>query len=334
MIAFTVKDFNDKESLNYRKTSRQLFMYKVGNGVLLQSRLYDSEISGDPYGGVEGKADDIPKYKTYRELIEREIAECEKVPNFWGKADDYNYGENCYEITIHADRHFGGYPDWLHFPRLTKITVLKGFEKKANNFTVGESGLCLECGGETEDSKDLLCEDCTPMDCDECGEYYPGRDITEVINRYGNTICVCENCREREYFYCERCGRWHHIDDYAIDGLCEECAINSGEYVRCEDCGEWTHFEYAYWVDGHHVCEGCIGNYRYCDNCDEYYHCDYVGVAHNADGEEKYICDDCRENGDYVQCDECGEWWAADAVENGLCPECSAEKESEKEKSA
>jgi len=70
MIAFTVKDFNDKESLNYRKTSRQLFMYEVGNGVLLQSRLYDSEISGDSYGGVEGNADDIEKYKIYRELID------------------------------------------------------------------------------------------------------------------------------------------------------------------------------------------------------------------------------------------------------------------------
>ena len=85
MIAFTVKDFNDKETLNYRKTSRQLFMYEVGNGVLLQSRLYDSEISGESYGGVEGNADDIEKYKIYRELIEREIAECEKFLNFGKK---------------------------------------------------------------------------------------------------------------------------------------------------------------------------------------------------------------------------------------------------------
>jgi len=85
MIAFTVKDFNDKKSLSYRKTSRQLFMYEVGNGVLLQSRLYDSEISGESYGGVDGKADDIEKYKIYRELIEREISECEKFLNFGKK---------------------------------------------------------------------------------------------------------------------------------------------------------------------------------------------------------------------------------------------------------
>lgn len=41
-IAFTVADPADKETLNNRKTTRQVFAYKPGNGLLLQSRMYNT----------------------------------------------------------------------------------------------------------------------------------------------------------------------------------------------------------------------------------------------------------------------------------------------------
>ena len=39
---FTVADPADKETLNNRKTTRQVFAYKPGNGLLLQSRMYNT----------------------------------------------------------------------------------------------------------------------------------------------------------------------------------------------------------------------------------------------------------------------------------------------------
>lgn len=47
-IVFTAADPHDPETLNNRKTSRQIFSYKPGNGLLLQSRLYDTT------GGTNG----------------------------------------------------------------------------------------------------------------------------------------------------------------------------------------------------------------------------------------------------------------------------------------
>ena len=48
MIAFTASDPTNPETLNNRKTTRQLFMYQPGNGLLLQSRMYNT--SGGTHG--------------------------------------------------------------------------------------------------------------------------------------------------------------------------------------------------------------------------------------------------------------------------------------------
>ena len=64
-IAFTVADPSDKETLNNRKTTRQLFMYEPGNGVLCQSRLYTTN------GGTDTE---VEEYRLYRDLVQREIA--------------------------------------------------------------------------------------------------------------------------------------------------------------------------------------------------------------------------------------------------------------------
>ena len=58
------------ETLNNRKTVRQIFAYQPGNGLLLQSRLYNTS------GGVRGAHEDS---KLYRDLIQRELAELEQA---------------------------------------------------------------------------------------------------------------------------------------------------------------------------------------------------------------------------------------------------------------
>ena len=70
-IVFTVADPEVAETLNNRKTSRQLFMYKPYNGLLLQSRLYNT------HGGTRGEQEES---KLYRDLVQRELSELEGVP--------------------------------------------------------------------------------------------------------------------------------------------------------------------------------------------------------------------------------------------------------------
>ena len=73
-IVFTVADPTDPETLNNRKTTRQVFAYRPGSGLLLQSRMYNTA------GGVYGAAEDS---KLYRDLVQREISMLEDVPNLW-----------------------------------------------------------------------------------------------------------------------------------------------------------------------------------------------------------------------------------------------------------
>lgn len=78
-IVFTASDPDKPETLNNRKTTRQLFMYKPQNGLLLQSRLYNTS------GGTCGAQ---AESKLYRDLVQRELSELEGVPNLW-KTEKY-----------------------------------------------------------------------------------------------------------------------------------------------------------------------------------------------------------------------------------------------------
>ena len=61
--------------------------------------------------------------------------------------------------------------------------------------------------------------------------------------RDGEEVRVCENCRDEDYYCCDRCGDLHHGDDmrrvYKADGydyyLCEDC---SEDFTLCPHCGE------------------------------------------------------------------------------------------------
>ena len=77
-IVFTTTNPNVPETLNNRKNSRQIFAYKVGNGLLLQSRLYDAN------GGTRGAQEDS---MLYRDLIQREISDLEGAVNLWKTYD-------------------------------------------------------------------------------------------------------------------------------------------------------------------------------------------------------------------------------------------------------
>lgn len=300
-IVFTVDDPTDAETLNNRKTTRQIFAYKPYNGVLLQSRLYNTS------GGTRGAQ---AESKVYRDLIQREICALENIPNLWitkPSTDDE------YKDYVETGEGFGGYEDWIYSDFDGKISVRKNNDDPKETITIGTYGLCIVCGDEI--SEGLYCDDHDNMTtCDECGDRCNSDDLYRVYDRNGNEIWVCENCRE-DYYYCEECGEYHHYermtcinDDYYV---CDDCLDHY--YTRCEECGEYYRNEDMTEVhkDGYtyYVCEDCLDdNFYYCNECGEYHHYDEMIPAHDKHGNDIMVCSNCIED-NYTECAECGEYF-------------------------
>lgn len=325
MIAFTVSDDNDPATFNNRKTTRQIFAYK--DGVLLQSRLYTSFRESD-YGGVDGD-EGKETVRLYRELIQREIAECEGVPNFWGKP--IKYCDSAIRIT--KGDGFSGYADWLHFDNQATISIRKDCEDTAKGFAVGSHALCIECGEQhSGDTEYLTCPNCRGNErCDECGNEYDLDDMHDVINQHGDNIRVCQGCLDNEYFYCEECGEYHHnsrciyIEHHGY--ICRDCYENSEKFFYCGDCERYYLSDESYWVGGvygYYVCGDCFENdYEYCEHCESYHrYCDMYD-AHDENGNEIRVCSDYL--GDFTICDECGEYYPNEVIEEngGICSNCA-----------
>ena len=216
-IAFVAADPKNPETLNNRKTMRQIFGYKLGNGVLLQSRLYNTS------GGTYGAQADM---KLYRDLIQREISALEGAVNLW---QTYRYHNNSHCI-IGTGEGFGGYADWFYSDFDTRISIRKDHAEDYQSFDLGNYGLCIECGREI--SAHLYCTDCEVEDdedsdeqCDECEEYF--ESTYPVYDLDGASIRVCAACRNQYYAYCHECGDYHPRSTMTVqeDGsmLCRNC---------------------------------------------------------------------------------------------------------------
>ena len=232
MIAFTVSNPNEPETLNNRKTSRQLFMYKPGNGLLLQSRMYNT--SGGTHG-VQAES------KVYRDLIQREISECENVPNLWKTC---KYKGNDKNIYFETGCGFGGYSDWQYADFSAMISIRNDHAEDYEVFNIGTYGLCISCG--KEHTYDLYCDECKNEHrrvCEDCENDFDEDDLYEVHAYNGGTIWVCEDCRNDYYNQCECCGEWYHNERLTYTGddcyVCSDCL--EANYILCEDCNEYYH---------------------------------------------------------------------------------------------
>ena len=222
-IVFTVADPKNPETLNNRKTTRQVFAYKPGNGLLLQSRLYNTN------GGTRGAQEES---KIYRDLIQRELSDLEGIENLWKTYKVCNDHEN----DIIAGDGFGGYHDW-EFPEFNAMVSIRNGMDDYKPLTVGTWGLCIKCG--TEMSNGLYCGNCKRNkicdDCDCCTD-----ELFLVYDEAGNERYVCRDCFENHYVRCDICGRYHYEDDthYVDDrDICNECF---GEVCSsCDTCGEY-----------------------------------------------------------------------------------------------
>ena len=195
-IVFTASDPDNPETLNNRKTSRQIFAYKPYNGLLLQSRLYNTN------GGTYGLC-----------------ISCDDCDN-----DENDFCEECEEscVTIRKGCGFGGYADWVHSDFNAKISIRNDHTHDFQTFDVGTYGLCISCGDLT--SQGLYCDDCDNDEndfCEECEESC--RETFDVINHYGERIHVCGHCLNRHYRYCTHCEEYRPIDDFT-DGRCNHCS--------------------------------------------------------------------------------------------------------------
>lgn len=290
MIAFTVDDPDIVETLNNRKTTRQLFMYKPGNGLLLQSRLYNT------HGGTTGAQKESA---LYRDLIQREISEAEGAVNLW-KTE--KYCTNQQGVTIRHGAGFGGYSDWVYTDFDARISIRLDCIDTFETFEVGDSGLCVICGEES--SQGLYCRYCEDekhFRCDHCGEYCT--DLTTVYNSDGEEIDVCESCLDEYYTCCDDCGEYHYASNmHCVSGeryVCEDCFENN--YTCCEDCGEYYRdddgcLSLVYDADGCecYVCENCReSEYEFCEHCQETYHHSLMHTFCDEDGNEIRVCDDC-----------------------------------------
>ena len=322
-IVFTVDDPSIPETLNNRKTTRQIFAYKPGNGLLLQSRMYNTS------GGVYGAAEDS---KLYRDLVQREISALEDEPNLWKTRlclddDGYVYN-NCITVGIG----FGGYRDWEYKDFDAHISIRADHADDYEPLKIGTWGICVVCAEENKDG--VYCSDCengcSRETCDECGDSFDEDDLYTVRNSRGEEIQVCEDCRDRYYTQCDECGEWFPTDDMVRtangDYVCQDCL--SEYYTACDECGDYEKDDdMCYVINGHgeevKVCESCRDRYyTKCDDCGEYHFDDDMTEARRADGSAVQVCPGCLSE-HFEECVGCGEFYEIDALEEGLCPNCA-----------
>ncbi|SEH23149.1 hypothetical protein [Selenomonas sp. KH1T6] len=232
-IAFVAAEPAISETLNNRKTARQIFAYKPGNGLLLQSRLYNTE------GGTCGAQADS---RLYRDLIQRELSDLEGAPNIW---KTYTYVNNS-KCSIGAGTGFGGYTDWLYKEFNAKLSIRIDHEENYESFNIGTYGLCIQCGEEID--KWLYCYDCNDSfyeedededRCEACGDYFSSTYL--VIDSHGHETYVCAGCRDRLYAYCDECHVYYPKADVVEVAeeirICPSCLER--HYAKCPDCGKY-----------------------------------------------------------------------------------------------
>ena len=242
-ITFVAADPGVPETLNNRKTARQIFAYKPGNGLLLQSRLYNT--AGGTYGAQEDS-------KLYRDLVQRELSELEQAPNLW---KTYAYvGNNI--CTLNRGLGFGGYPDWQYEDFDAKLSIRCDHKDDFKAFSIGTYGLCIKCGCEI--STNLYCSACDEEEddderCEVCEEYFA--NTYPVMDEHGREIYVCADCRDRYYVYCGECECYFPKDKVieVADGshVCADCLAQL--YEKCEGCGRY--FPKEELLEGH--CAEC-----------------------------------------------------------------------------
>ena len=301
-IAFTCADPNDNSSLNTRKTSRQMFAYNPYNGLLLQSRMYNTN------GGTHGVQ---AESSVYRNLITRELSMLENKSNDW----TVHMSQSAIDKYIITDDKFGGYEDWTYPYFEPRIFIRSGLDNCIEPFTIGHAGMCLHCGDDI--SSNIYCDSCYGhCQCDYCGRYFSPDDLDlyEIHDTEGAEYYCCDECYKKHCFACSCCH----------ESFTDDCMNTVYGIVHDASCRHLYDTAYEHTAETH-VCDDCFDHYYHtCDNCHDAYIYNTLVPIHDEHGNAQYFyCESCAENDAYY-CEECGNYFENDIT--NACPICSQHK--------
>lgn len=268
MVFYTVDaSYNGNDFWNEPKINRQMFHW--GEEKLVQGRLYPQDNDGDN-----------SVYTPYREIVQKVMSGLFSLPNYW----TVSKGTDAAGKFINSNGTH--YRDYDNYSNCT-LSRPKGSEND-RYITVGHDPICIECGsehdtedcisccskpseyycsecGEPIDDDDVIwindepyCRDCVTW-CEECKSYFVGEGTT-VINRYGYTITVCDDCLD-SYTYCDCCDEYHPSEmtywiDADCESVCDDCFF--GNYGTCESCGEHYKLKDLEDHNGNLLCPSCL----------------------------------------------------------------------------
>ena len=240
----------------------QRCMFMIGEGKLIQSRMYPQATDGD-----------TDKYLETRKIVEEVISQCLGMPNSWVKAKSgsaadgatYQVGEHYNDLEAFANDGVG-----LYYQKDAEGNIHKDFPK----IRVGAVHHCPSCGKVHYERGNIECYDCQKDYTRSDARTHTARymsDVDRELSSYEN--CPLGECEDGDDIYerCSCCDRELRRDEmHEIDGewYCEECCF------WCEYCQEWETGD-SYYVAGYgNICEYACnesGEFAVCTGCGELY---------------------------------------------------------------
>jgi hypothetical protein len=272
MIFYTVNGKTESDYHAAPKQTRQTFYYR--DGVLIQSRLYPDTLNEE-------------QRTMYRQIVQDSIAKSMDTPNLWKLRKEQNevdrwvdtvsgsthyrdYGYDEYRATVSLSSNpcgavvIGSRP--LCFICGEEHTYNDGFEcsecPQSEDEVTEYCWLC-ECALDMDDSDNYhsigyhyYCNDCVDV-CDDCGA-----SVTNTHTAYtscGDSILICERCKDDNYAYCRRCDELYH-HEYIIgnggDDYCTDCYDKT--FFTCDECDrEFLAAEKYEDDEGRNYCTAC-----------------------------------------------------------------------------
>lgn len=277
MVLYTVDGaYNGNEYWTQPKVNRQMFHW--GEDKLVQARLYpqDNDYNGEAY-------------TPYRNIVQEIMSTIFDFPNLWTISRG---GSNASQYIIGRGTN---YQDYRYFDNVT-LCRIKGKDNQ-NQFQVGETPICIECGRTHHDEECIsCCADYGRYACADCGERIHEDDVCWV-----NGEPYCRDC----VHWCEWCEDYHRQDEFWIEDrqmyVCESCY--NEDFYCCEECGDYIRD--AYYVDSEeiYVCNTCRERYfTECGDCGELFrdddivwidenpYCARCAEDHASEENEEEIC--------------------------------------------
>ena len=266
MVFYTVDaSYDGDEYWNEPKITRQMFHW--GENKLVQGRLYP-----------QGNDNNDEAYKPYRELVQQIISSIFEFPNLWSTTK----GTSEASKYIHTE---GTHYDDYHCFNNCRLCVPKN-NTNENNFTVGASPICIECGYRHDNSESINC--CTGSTfCYDCGCRIHSDDDEYYVDGH----VYCRECVS----YCERCDSYHRSNETYIESedryVCDDCLENY--YIHCDCCDNYELRENVRVIleEDIYICSDCEDRVAVCSHCNREFLVEHLATT--KDG--RRLCANCRE---------------------------------------